>query len=124
MPKETQETQDLNAAAAAAGLTFTRASDYKAIFSDFNRLRVGNGSVTITFSKQNHAPSLQAAANIIEEQAEVTMSWIQFKMMVLNFTSVLSAIETEIGPIPIPKVVKIDDERNRKLIRGLGISQR
>jgi hypothetical protein len=124
MPKETPETQVPDVAAAAASLVFTRAPDYRVIFSDFNRSRVGNGSVTITFSKQTHTPSLQANPNIIEEQAEVTLSWIQFKIMILNFTSILSAIETEIGSIPLPKVFKIDDEKNRQVVRSLGISQR
>jgi hypothetical protein len=110
-------------AAAEAALVFTRTSDFKSVFSDVNRLRVGNGTVTVTFSKITHSPSVQANPNIIEEQAEVTMSWVQFKMAVLNCVSLLSAIEAEVGSIPLPKSHKINDERNRTAVRALGMSQ-
>jgi hypothetical protein len=115
-------TDPASVAAAAASLTFTRAPDFKTIFADMVRPRIGNGSITIVFGKLSHRPSLQMEANVIEEHIEIVMTWTQFKMVMQNFSSILSAIETEIGPIPIPETFRPSDETNRAIVRALGMT--
>jgi hypothetical protein len=108
------------AAAAKAFFTFTRAPDFKAFFCDMARSRLGNGTITLVFGKLAHAPSLEMVANIIEEHAEIAMSWTQLKMLVQNWSAILSAIETHIGPIPIPASFHLTDPEES--VRGLGLS--
>jgi hypothetical protein len=110
------------AAAQVAGLTFTRAPDFKVCFSDFHRSRVGNGTVNIVFSRTAHAQSLQMLANIIEEHVEVIMSWTQLKMVAENLASAVAAIEAEVGTIPIPRDFQINEAGNRAIVRALGLS--
>jgi len=109
-------------AAAAAALMFTRAPDYKVCFSDFHRSRVGNGTYTIVFSKVAHAPSSQMLANIIEEHVEIIMSWTQLKMVAENMVSAISAIEAEVGTIPLPSNFQINEAGSRAVVRALGLS--
>jgi hypothetical protein len=109
-------------AAAAPSLTFTRAPDFKTIFSDIVRPTIGNGSITIVFSKLTHKPSLNVQTNIVEEHVEVVMTWTQFKMVMQNFSSILSAIETEVGPIPMPHAFRASDASNRAIVRALGLT--
>jgi hypothetical protein len=43
-------------------------------------------------------------------------------MMLANLSSILSAIETEIGPISLPNNFKVFDDLHRALVRGLGLT--
>jgi hypothetical protein len=106
---------------AAANLVFTRSADYKTIYSSVVRTRIGNGDVSIVFSKTTHAPSAAFNANIIEEQVEVVMSWVQAKMFKEVLVSLLQAVDEEIGEIPIPSAFKIDKAVQRAAVQGLGL---
>lgn len=110
------------AAAAAAALTFVRAPDFKTIFSDLARSRVGNGIVGILFSRVTHPPGAAILTNIVEDQAEIVMTWTQFKMVIQLWSSLLSAIETEIGPIPLPQSFQVSEDNSRAIVRTLGFA--
>jgi hypothetical protein len=100
--------------------TFTRAPEYRTIISDFHRARVGNGTANIIFSQVSHAPSAQILGNIIEEKVELVLSWTQLKMVSMNLASIVKAIETEIGPIPVPQGYQVIDANNQLAVRSLG----
>jgi hypothetical protein len=127
MPEQ-QKSPDLaqtaSVAAAIASLTFTRSADYKAIYSNFFRTRVGAGEITVIFSRITHAPSIGVAGNIIEEQAEVTMSWPQLKMLEQVLRGFIDVTEQEVGEISIPTAFKIDLEGQRTVVRSLGLPSR
>ena len=82
--------------------SFTRADDYKRLYSDIFRTRIGNGDLTLIFSKTTHDPGIDVSGNIIEEQVEVTLTWTHMKVLASLLSSLTQAVETEIGPIPLP----------------------
>jgi hypothetical protein len=102
-----------------ANLTFTRAADYKTIYSNVFRTRVGNGDITIVFSRATHVPSLAVQGNIIEEQVEIVMSWQQLKMLQEGLRAPVDGIDKEVGEITLPTVFKKNIDA-RAVIRGLG----
>ena len=101
-------------------LQFSRSPEFRSFFSDVHRVRIGNGTVSITFSATTHEPSLSNVGNIIEEQAELLVSWTQLKIISLNLTALVAAIEEEISHIPIPTSFRINMEANRLTARSLG----
>jgi hypothetical protein len=101
-------------------LSSSRAPDYNIIFSDIHRARLGNGTVSVTFSRTTHPPGLQTLNNIIEEQCDIVMSWTQIKMVAMNLSAIVTAIEEEIGPISIPSAFRISHEANLAVVRSLG----
>lgn len=107
-----------------AGLTFTRSSEYKVVFSNAFRTRVGTGDITLIFSRVTHTPSVAIAGTIIEEQVEIAMSWPQLKQLAMALTSIVNAIEQEVEEIQVPMAFKIDPEAQRVVIRGLGFPSR
>jgi hypothetical protein len=105
-----------------AALTVTRSGDYKTIYSDVFRTRIGSGDVTLIFSKLTSSPNIAAIADIVEEKAEIVMSWPQLKMFEQVLRAIVDAVEQEIGKIPIPAAFKVDPEANRTVIQNLGLS--
>src|SRR5690349_3187403 len=90
-----------NQAPAASSISFTRSPEYRAIFSDIVRTRVGNGECAIIFSKATHVPGVNIATSVIEEQIEVIVTWAELKALSLTMASLVEGIEAEMGPLPI-----------------------
>jgi Protein of unknown function (DUF3467) len=111
---------------ATPNLSITRSNDYKTIYSNLFKTRVGNGEVTIIFSKITHAPSMTAEGNIVEEQSEIVMSWPQMKMFAIHLTGLVNAVERELGNIPIPEAfrqsVRSHPDAQQTVVRTLGLS--
>jgi Protein of unknown function (DUF3467) len=103
-----------------AGLSFTRSPDYKTIYSNLFRTRIGSGDISIVFSRNTHTPSLTATANIVEEQVEVVMSGPQLKMLEQMLHTLVDTLEQEVGEIQIPMAFKTNLEAQRAAIRSLG----
>ncbi len=103
-----------------AGLTFTRSPEYKVVYSNVFRTRVGGGDITLIFSRITHVPSIAVAGDVVEEQIEVVMSWQQLKQFEMALKSVVDAIEQEVGEIQVPTVFKIDQDGQRAVVRSLG----
>jgi hypothetical protein len=119
---EPQKSPALALAEAIANLAVTRSAEYRTIYSNVFRPRIGNGDVTLIFSKLDHAPSLAANANVLEEQVEIVMAWSQLKMLTLTLNSIVNALEQEVGEVKIPTSFKIDLENQRAVIRTLGFT--
>src|SRR4051812_543446 len=81
---------------------FTRSPEFISVFCDLFRTRMGTGECAITFSKTGYSPGISNATNVIEERAEVILSWSVFKIFVLQMTSIIAAAEEVFGPVPIP----------------------
>ena len=103
-------------------ISWSRSDAYRTIFSNFFGTRVGNGEITIVFSKVGQNPGL-GTGNIIEEQAEVVMAWTQLKMFAENLSTTVRAIEKEVGTIPTPNVFATNLEQMRNIIRNLNLSR-
>lgn len=107
-------------------LSFTRSDEYKRIFADFFRTRLGTGEITTIVSKVTHGPNMNVEGNIIEEQIELVMTWSSVKMLQLHLMSLVSAIEEEVGYIPIPANflanLEAGHDAQRNLVRSLGLS--
>jgi hypothetical protein len=122
VPEESAQTNEIPTSAPNPSdiLTFSRASDYKSIFSDLHQMRIGNGNVYITFSKTTRAPGASMLANIVEEHCEIVMTWPQIKMLALNLSATVSAVEEGIGPISIPTGFRINPAANLTAVKSLG----
>jgi hypothetical protein len=118
------ETADTSA---TPNLSITRSIDYKSIYSNIFKTRIGNGEITIIFSRITHAPSIAPAeGNIVEEQLEIVMAWPQLKMFVLHLTGLVNAVEAELGSIPVPEAfrqsLRANPDAQRNVVRTLGLS--
>ena len=120
MPEKQESTPALPEAIAA--LTVTRSADYKVVYSNVYRTRIGAGELTLLFGRFAHAPNIRAEVNVLEEEVEVIMTWSQLKMLAQTLSSAIDALEQEIGEVKIPTAFKIDLESQRAAVRSLGFS--
>jgi len=112
---------EIEAQPTAAGITFARSADYRTIFSNITRTRIGNGEVTLIFSRVAHAPNNPAAVgSVIEDQVEIVLTWIQLKIFNDQLTAVVMAIDEEVGEIKLPMAIKTYPEVQRTNVRSLG----
>jgi hypothetical protein len=102
-------------------INVTRATDYKNIYSNIFRTRIGTSEVTLLFARQTHTPSILASADSVEEECEVTMGWPQIKMLLMTLSDVISSYEAEIGVIGIPAAFQPNTAGWRPAVRNLGI---
>jgi len=103
-----------------SNLTVTRSADYRTIYSNVFRTRVGNGDGTVNISRLTHNPSITAAGDVIEEQVEIVMTWSQLKMIAQALHTLVDAIDQEVGEIQIPSNFRLNPEAQRSAIRTLG----
>lgn len=75
-----------------------RAADYRRFFSNHFFLRFAPGDANITFSQLIDSPG-STAQDVIQQQANITMSWIQLKMLGEYISVAVQAMEQEVGPI-------------------------
>jgi hypothetical protein len=105
-------------------LTFASPSDFKSTFADVHQIRLGTGTTNITFSKTTHVLGSAMLGNVVEEQCEIVISREQMKMLFMNLSATVSAIEDEIGPIPVPRSFQINQDAHRAVIRSLNLPSR
>src|ERR1700730_2429576 len=80
-PTQTERLAAAAEVAEAANIHFERSADFKTIYSNFFRTRTGNGDFSLIFSRITHTPGLDIAGNIMEEQAEIIITWQQLKIL-------------------------------------------
>lgn len=125
MPEETPSTtNEAQTPSPLSVLTFARSSDFKSTFADVHQIKLGTGTTNITFSKTTHPIGSAMLGNIVEEQCEIVISWEQLKMLFMNLSATVSAIEDEIGPIPVPRSFQINQDAHRAVVRSLGLPSR
>ena len=100
---------------------FERSPEYRTIYSDLHRFRLGNGTANIVFSRTGHNPGVQMDVTAVEEQVEIVVSWMQLKMIAMNLAATIAALEEEIGDIPIPAGFSVNEDVVREVVRSLGI---
>jgi hypothetical protein len=109
-----------------SGVSFTRSADYRTIYSNLIRTRLGPGEVVMVISRMTHSPSRTAEVNTIEEQVEIIVGWPQLKMLSSVLASLVTAIEEEVGAIPVPipfqHAAESQPEMQRAAVRSLGLS--
>jgi hypothetical protein len=103
---------------------FTRSPEYKRIYADAIRARIGNGDITAIIYKVDHETGLDINARVVIEESEIIMTWVQAKTVAMTLASIIQAIETLIGPISLPENFKIDQEAQAAVIRSLGFPTR
>src|SRR3954471_182533 len=80
----------------ASGLTVERSPNFHTIVADLFKMRISPGDCTIICGRSS-------GVGVIEEQAEILMSWGHLKILAMNLMEMVAAIEKEAGPIPIPR---------------------
>src|SRR5437763_11458240 len=80
-------------------LRVTRSPEYRVVYADLYRPRLGNGDVTFVFSRTTHEPKVSIEANIVEEQVEVVVSWAVAKLLAIHLGTLMAAIEDDLGEI-------------------------
>jgi hypothetical protein len=101
---------------------FTRSQEYRAIYCDIYRARLGNGDIGIVFSRTSHEPGLDVGTSVIEEQAEIVISWGLAKVLTSHLVTLVAAVEEEIGGIQTPVGLTFSIERQRETVRSLGLT--
>jgi hypothetical protein len=107
-----------------ANLAITRSPDYKSVYSNLFRTRVGAGEIVVIFSRITHTPSIVAAGNVLEEQVEVIMPWPQLKMFAQTLSTIVDAIDEEVGEIPTPTAFSVSVEGQRGAVKSLGLASK
>jgi hypothetical protein len=110
----------------AQDISYTRSADYKEVFVNLFKGRIGNGEAAILFSKITHTPSLAATPNVVEEQVEITMTWVQLKILSIYIGDIVQGIEDELGVIPIPATfqqgIRANPQAQRAVVKSLGLT--
>jgi hypothetical protein len=86
------------------------------------RAKLTSGEVTLTVSTIVDQPGIPRT-EAIEDQVAIAMSWPELKMLAQHLATLVSAIEQEIGPIPIPHVFAATVESHLAAVRTLGMSK-
>lgn len=102
---------------------FVRAPEYRTIYTDLYRVRLGNGDVALYFSRTDHEPGIDVSTSIIKEEAEILMSWGLAKILAQHLSALVVAVEAEIGEIPMPAGMSFSPERQRDTVQNLGLSR-
>lgn len=110
-------------AAAGQNFKFTRSPEYRVVYADLYRPRLGNGDVTLVFSRTAHEPAFSTEATVIEEQVEVVVSWGVVKLLTAHLGTLMAAVEDELGEIPVPAGITFDIDRQREAVRSLGLTR-
>jgi hypothetical protein len=103
---------------------FVRSPEYRSIYANVIRARIGNGDITAIVYKTTHETGLDISALVATEEAEIIMTWTQAKMIAMVLAGIIEDIETLIGPISLPGGFQIDRETQAAVIRGLGFPPR
>ena len=101
-----------------------RHPDYRRFFSNSFLFRFSAGDGNITFSELTEAPGAPLQ-NIIQEQANITMSWSQLKMLGEYITIAVQEMENELGPIINVGLPKEELQKQaRAIIKGFAIRKK
>lgn len=101
----------------------TRSESFRRIHSNLAKYRLGQGEVFITFSVVTE-PLISGQIGVMEE-AEISLTWIQMKILKNNLNSAIKAIEKIHGKIPEAPKIMSDEEfdlQNEAIVMGLGLS--
>jgi hypothetical protein len=89
---------------------------FRAFFSDFMRNRIGPGTFTVIFGAVVDDPGAPFA-NILQEEAQVTMSWAQLKTITTFFSEIVEIIESETGQIALPAQITEETQTRKESVR-------
>lgn len=109
---------------ASQKLLAERSPDYRRFFSNHFFLRFAPGEANITFSQLVDIPG-STSQDVIQEQANITMSWPQLKMLGEYISWTVQAMEHEVGPIasvglPMEELQK----QSTEIIKGFTIRKK
>jgi hypothetical protein len=96
------------AAVAAARVVPARSSEYRSIYTNVFKTRVGVNEVATIFGYLTDQPGAPIA-NVWQEEACVIMSWSQVKTYAKFLSEIVAAAEEYLGPIPISELTVAKD---------------
>ena len=109
---------------AAPQLRSERSSDYRRFSSNHFFLRFAPGEANVTFSQLIDVPG-STLQDVIQEQANITMSWPQLKMLGEYISATVQAMEREVGPITsIGLPVEELQKQSNQIIKGFVIRKK
>jgi hypothetical protein len=103
-------------------LTWSRSALYRVIYCHLFRTRLSPGDITLTMGTMTDQRPGDASL-IIEDQTAIVMSWAEMKMLAQHLSTLVAAIEQDIGPISIPHAFSPSVETQLSVIRSLGMSR-
>jgi hypothetical protein len=114
---------EANQASETKDQKWARSPAFRSIFSNFFQYRLGYGEIAVMLGTIT-SDSTPAGTAVLEQEAEIFMTWAQLKNLTLTMQLVIQTIESEIGPIPIALVdqeAALDNIRTH--VRKLNLSQ-
>ena len=75
-----------------------RSPNYRTFFSNFFKFRFSAGDASVTFSQFDEDPG-SPTQNIIQEQVNITLSWVQLKQLGRYIEVAVQEMEGKVGPI-------------------------
>lgn len=88
---------------AQKGGTYTRAKDFRVVYTNSFRLRIAQGEVAIAFGYQSE---LANDKSILTDEVEVVMAPLGIKFMVEALGQAVKEMEKQFGPIELPEELK------------------
>jgi hypothetical protein len=94
-----------------------RSPRYQEVYANGVRFRVTPIDFTITFGMSPDLPG--APPNLVQDEVSVSLTHPFLKILTRNLVAVLTAIETELGPIKIPEKNEPQEERIAAMTQAL-----
>ena len=106
---------------AAPEVQSDRSPDYRRFFSNHFYLRFAPGDANITFAQLIGLPGF-SPQNIIHEQANITLSWPQLKLLGEYISATVRVMEREVGPIPsVGLTMEELEKQSTEIVKGFAI---
>lgn len=87
------------AAAASSQYVTARSAQYRIIYSNIFKSRIGPNDLALVFGILSDATGAPVA-NVWQEEATIVMAWPQVKILAKFLSEVVEAAEGQLGPIP------------------------
>ena len=94
-------TEEATPALSSPIIEWVRSQEYRSLYSNLFKYRIGKSDVTVTFSSVVESVGMSPVTQV-QEDASVIMTWPQLKMFSQHLNVLVQAIEQELGKINIP----------------------
>jgi hypothetical protein len=103
-------------AGADSTVQLIRPENFRHVFSNYSRVRVGTGEIGLTFS---YVEEISGAGQQMTDLISITMTPVHAKRMVVMLGEILKQYEADIGSIDMRPPSKIDMEAVRRHVNAI-----
>jgi hypothetical protein len=93
---------------------FNRSSDFRTLFANQSRMRVGPGELSIIFAYTDDIPNV---GKLLTELVGITMTPAHAKAMAIILTETLKLYEETYGAIPLPSTTPMDPKKVDEIMK-------